>query len=129
MRNSAEDLVDHPHSGIEQNEDDADHHHRRDELGCVADHLHRFLEEVLADVVERQRQQNWQRKAGDQTVDAQDHRVPDDLPEVVRADEALEVLEPDPWTAGDAVDHVEVAERDLHAVHRPVLEKQQPEQW
>ena len=91
-----------------------------DEVGRVGDHLHRLLEAAVQGAVERQGQQDRERKPGGQRVQADLQRVAHHAHEVGRVEELLEVLEADPLAAPDPLDRQELPERDLGAVHRDV---------
>ena len=82
-------------------------------------------ERCVPDVVEAEREEDREREARDELVEAQAHRVPHHVPELVGIEEAHEVAEADPGAAPDAGGDREVPERDLGAVHRHVLEDQE----
>ena len=107
---------------VQEQDDHRRHHYRGDEVRRVGDHLHRPLEGALADLVERQRQDDRRREAEQQPGEADGKGVLDQPPEARRLEEADELPEPDPGAAPHALNHVEVPERDLRAHHRHVLE-------
>ena len=100
----------------------AHEHDDGDEVRQVGDRLGDLAEAAAGHGVHDQRQQNRHREPGQQIVKAQDERVAHEQAEVVAAEEVAEPLHAHPFAAGDAVREVEVAEGDLHAVHRPVME-------
>src|SRR5699024_1105206 len=61
-------------------------------------------------------------------VEAERQGVAQQPPEVEGAEEPFEVLQPGPGAAGDPLVGDEVLERDLHAVHRHVVEDQEEDQ-
>ena len=111
-----------PPRGGQELQDHAHDHHRGDEVWGVGDELDGLLEGGAARVVERQRQQDGDGKAGEQVVDAQPQGVAEDAPEAERLGEPHHVLEPDPRTAPDPLYRGEIAERDLSPVHGHVVE-------
>jgi hypothetical protein len=66
----------------------------------------------------------WDREREDQPEGVDRQRVGHQPLELERLQEPFEVRQADPRAAREPVDRVVVAERDLRAVHRPVLEDQ-----
>ena len=91
-------------------------------MRCVGDHLDTLLESPVPDLVQRQRQDNWNGKTGDELIEAYPERVKQDASEVEATEESAEVLEPHQRAAEDAEFRAEVLEGKLDAVHREVFE-------
>ena len=94
----------------------------------VGHHLHRLLVAERRAVVEREGENDGDRKPGHELVGVDVERVPHHVPEFERVHEAHEVIEADPVAAQHALDRHELLERDHVADHRHVHEQQQPDQ-
>ena len=89
----------------------------------IADGLHSLLINGGFQLVQQQRQNDGSRERENQTVNVQQQRVPNNLPEVRVVQVLLEVLETHPRAALNAHADIVLLERDLHAVHGPVAEQ------
>ena len=106
---------------------DADHTAEdddRDEVGHIQHQLDLLLDLFALDAVEQESQDDGDGEAPQQAVDAQLQGI-DQIPlEVRRGHKALEVLQPHPLAAQDALEGVIILESDQDAAHRHVLEHQ-----
>ena len=107
---------------VEEQDDHRRHHHGGDEVREVGDHLHRALERAVADLVERQRQDDRRHEAERHHQHVDRHHVADQRVEVGGPEEQQEVLQSHPFAAPDALHRRVVAEGDLGSHHRDVLE-------
>ena len=110
-------------AGGEDSHDD----HGRNEMGKIGDSLRDALKAAAGHVVQHERQQNRHRKAGHQSIQAENHRVPQNGREIGRVKEILEPLQPHPGTSAHALGDGEVLKGDLHAIHGPVAEHENVE--
>lgn len=105
-------------------EEDLDHttdDHGGDEVGCVQHRLHHPLELCKAQLVDAQGQDDGDGEAPQQAVQAQQHGVLDHAHTVGCGEEPFKPVQANPLAAGDAAACLEIPERDLDAVHGPVL--------
>ena len=93
-----------------------------DEVGHVADGLNGPLAQIVAYLVNHQREQDGDRKAEDQAVQAEHQRVPQKPPEIAAVEEGAEVLEKNELASRNTLEGLVVLERNDHAGHRPELE-------
>src|SRR5699024_8885624 len=122
-----EHMVDQAGVRVEEREEHPDHHHRGHEVRRIGEGLREPLEEPAAQLVESEREDDRQREEH-HLIDAEREGVAQQPPEIERAEEPLEVLESRPRAAGDPAGGDEVLERDLHAVHRHIVEDQEEDQ-
>lgn len=118
----AEQLTDEAVIRIQEDVEHRDDDHRGDEVGHVGDGLHEALDLGRTDLVDQQRQDDREDEAGHQRPQADAERVPQDLAEERRGEGLFEVVQTDPFAAGQALGRVELAERQLDAPHRHVGE-------
>ena len=123
-RRAAQRAHDGAHPAAVDGEHAVHHAHKHDdgdEVRQVGDRLGDLAKAAAGHGVHDQRQQNRHREAGQQVIEAQDQRVAHERGKVVAVEEVVEPLHAHPLAARDAVGKVEIAEGDLHAVHRPVM--------
>ena len=109
-------------AGRQELQEQPHHHHGGDEVGRIGDHLRGLLEARRLRVVDQQRQDDRDGKPRHQGVDGDADGVAHHARELVGAEELDELIEPHPRAAPDPLDGDELAERDLGAVHRQVVE-------
>lgn len=88
-------LIDHAGAGIEKLQQKANHNDGGDEMGRIADHLHRVLEPPYPDRIQAQREQHRQRRADRKGIQADNQRVLHNAPEIIGVEEARKMLESD----------------------------------
>ena len=116
--------VDDAAAGVEELENQRAHNDGGNEVGRVADHLHRFAEALKRNVIQQQRENQRKRERG-QRIEIDEQRVAQNLPELRRVEKLLHILEAHPVAILDGAGDAEIAERDLHAVHGHVPEGDQ----
>ena len=87
--------------------------------------LHDFLVAFGRELVEKERQKNRDGEGTEQGPDTDRERIVQQLPEIRRGEEALEVPKAHPLASKDALGGFEVPESDLNAVHGVVAEDQE----
>ena len=96
-------------------------------MGEDGDGLHYFVIDLLLDLHEHQCQDDGHDGARSDEQHVQENRVEEDFTHALVVEQELEVLQPHPGAAPDAVLIIEVLERDQHAVHGVVAENQYPD--
>ena len=114
----------HRTGDTQQHPDDTAQHDDRDEVGHIQHQLHLLLDLLALDTVEQECQQDGDREAPQQTVDAQLQGVDQIALEVRRGHEAGKVFEAYPLAAPDTFEGIVLLERDQHTAHGRVLEHQ-----
>ena len=109
----------------EQHLEDGAQHHPRQEMRQVGDALHDALVAAVGQLVEDQREGDRRREAEGELEHADPEGVEQQLRELRRGEEELEVLEVVPGAAQDAGAGAVVLERDHHPDHGDVLEDRQ----
>ena len=105
-------------------QEDLDHtadDHDGDEVGRIEDGLDHPLELVKPHLVDNEGQDDGDREAPQQSVEADEHRILHHPPEGGGLEEPDEPVEAYPGAPGEAQIGIKVPEGDLDAVHRDVL--------
>lgn len=107
-------MIDDSVSRIKHFEDNSYHNYNRNEVRCIGDHLHRFLEKKFVFyVIQAQCKDDWKRKPRQQAVNAQNNGIAHDPPEIIRVEESDEVFQTDPLAPPDSFCHYVVLKSDL----------------
>lgn len=114
----------HRAGNAQQHTDDAAQHDDRDKVWHIQHQLHLLLDLLALNAVEQEGQQDRDREAPEQSVDAQLQGIDQITLEVRRGHEAGKILKSDPLAAPDALEGIILLECDQHAAHRSVLEHQ-----
>ena len=93
-----------------------------EEIGQIGDGLGELLEFLRPDLVDHQREDDRRGEVTDQHFQVQHDRVLHHVPEVGVGDELLELFEPHPLAAPDALDRVVLLKGDDEPHHGSVLE-------
>ena len=108
-------VVDNP-AQMQNLMDEPDHHHRGDEMRQIRDGLNGALVFRAPDLVQEKREDDRCRKAGDQRVETQNHRVLDDPKRVRVYQELLEIFKTDPLTGPESGERVKSLEGDSNTL-------------
>ena len=117
-------VVDQAHGLAEEHVQQGHQHHRGDEMRRVGDHLHGLLEPGMLVGIEQQRQDDRDREAHQQRVQADHEGVGHQRGEIEAVYKFDKVLHAHPAAAGDAKCRIIVAESDLQTVHGPIFKEQ-----
>ena len=116
-------VVDQAGLRVQKSDNHSGHDNGGNKMGGIADRLRPLLKCGAPHFVERQGEQHRQWKQ-QQSVHVEHERIADQIPEVIRIEEALEVIQPGPWTAPDPLGDNVIFEGDLHAVKRNIVKNE-----
>ena len=87
----------------------------------ISDRLHQLFQLLIACAVKHKRQQNRQREAGKQHVEAEYDCVFQNDGEHRHREKSIEIFEPCPWTVHNAQMRLKIFESNRDAIHWQIV--------